>query len=257
MLLLTPPQTASLRDRFLPDQPGPLVGLHVIQTGHGACFADRWPAPRALLTDTAGNYALTGDPAALVPADLQGRISGFVDAPAPFVPLLHAAFPAVTVWERVILDLAARPVVAAPSGFHLQRLEAADAYLLWGLSPELAWIAKTWGGPPGLAASGQAWGAFAGQRLVAVACPFFVGVGYEDLGVVTEPAFRGLGLSGACASAVCGDILERGRRPSWTTATDNRASMRVAEKLGFVQRRQDRLYIVGIAVPAPPRRGGR
>src|ERR687886_807494 len=68
MLLLTPPQTATLRDRFLPDWPGPLVGLHVIQTGHGACFADRWPAPRALLTDTAGNYAFTGDPAALAPA---------------------------------------------------------------------------------------------------------------------------------------------------------------------------------------------
>jgi hypothetical protein len=50
MLLLTPSQTATLKDWFIPDQPGPLVGLHVLQTGHGACFADRWPHPRTVLT---------------------------------------------------------------------------------------------------------------------------------------------------------------------------------------------------------------
>ena len=255
MILLTPNQTATLRDCFLPDRPGPLVGLHVIHTGNGACFVDRWPEPRAIITDTAGNYALAGDPDALQPDELQRRIAGFVDAPEPFVPLLRAAFTDVTVWERVILDLEARPSVAAPSGFLLRRLGAADAYHLWGLSPGSAWISKTWGGPPGLAASGYAWGAFSEARLVSVACPFFVGAGYKDLGVVTEPEFRGRGLSVACAGAVCGDILDRGRRPSWTTATDNLASLRVAEKLGFVHQRRDRLYVVGIPVPAPPRRG--
>ena len=42
MILLTPQQTAALYDWFVPDRPGPLVGLHVIQTGQGVCYADRW-----------------------------------------------------------------------------------------------------------------------------------------------------------------------------------------------------------------------
>ena len=60
-------QTATLRERFLPERPGPLVGMHVIQTGHGRCLADRWPDPRAVLADAAQNYTLLGDPYALAP----------------------------------------------------------------------------------------------------------------------------------------------------------------------------------------------
>jgi predicted GNAT family acetyltransferase len=81
-------------------------------------------------------------------------------------------------------------------------------------------------------------------RLVAVACSFFVGERFEDIGVVTESTHRGLGLSTACAAALCGDIRSRGRRPSWTTSTDNRPSLRVADKLGFVVQRHDRLLLV-------------
>jgi RimJ/RimL family protein N-acetyltransferase len=130
-----------------------------------------------------------------------------------------------------------------------------DTYHLWGLSPAADWIAKTWGGPAGLAAGGYAWGAFADRRLVSVACTFFVGDQYEEIGVVTEPAFRGQGLSAACAGALCGDILARGRRSSWTTSPDNAASLRVAAKLGFTVQRHDRLFVVGARIPVPARSG--
>jgi predicted GNAT family acetyltransferase len=139
-----------------------------------------------------------------------------------------------------------RPV--APAAAVIRPLRPADAGQLAGLSPEVAWIAATWGGPAGLAASGHAWGAFRQGRLAAVACSFFVGVRYEDIGVVTEPAERGRGLSAACAGALCLAIRGRGRRPSWSTAPDNAASLRVAEKLGFSVQRRDRLLI---AKPAP------
>jgi hypothetical protein len=43
---LTATEQASLRDWFLPDRPGPQVGLHLLHTGHGACFVDRWRATR-------------------------------------------------------------------------------------------------------------------------------------------------------------------------------------------------------------------
>ena len=55
MFQLTPEQTATLKEWFIPDQPGPLVGLHVINTGNGTCHVDRWPNPRAILVNTAGN----------------------------------------------------------------------------------------------------------------------------------------------------------------------------------------------------------
>jgi RimJ/RimL family protein N-acetyltransferase len=61
-------------------------------------------------------------------------------------------------------------------------------------------------------------------------------------------------LSVACAGALCLDIQNRGRIPSWGTSPDNRASLRVAEKLGFSFRRRDYLYVIGIPVPPSAQR---
>lgn len=249
-------QTKTLRDRFLPDRPGPLVGLHVSQTGHGECFADRWPDPRAVLVKSGENYSLDGDPAALTARDLTGRIEGYVEAPESFVPLLWAAFDELAVWDRVMLELPGRPRMAPARDGVVRRLEPADATALARLDAELTWISSTWGGPAGLAASGYAWGAFAAGRLISVACSFFLGERYEDIGVVTESAFRGRGASGACARALCEEIRARGRRPGWTTSPDNAASLRVAEKLGFKLHHRDQLYLVGLPSPEPGRPGG-
>lgn len=249
MIPLTLAQLATLKPWFLPDRPGPLIGLHVIHTGHGHGWADRWPNPRALLVETGHNYSLAGDPTVLTPTVLKPLISGFVEAPEPFVPLLQKTFPDTYEWGRVMFELPAQPNFSWPADFPIRRLHAADAVQLQGLSEETDWINKTWGGPAGLAASGRAWGAFAGAQLVSVACPFFVGEGYEDIGIVTEVDYRGLGLSQACAGAVCQDIIQRKRQPSWTTSLDNTGSQRVAEKLGFTFDRRDRLFLVGIEIP--------
>jgi GNAT superfamily N-acetyltransferase len=251
MLLLTAAQTASLQHWFLPERPGPLVGSHVIQTGQGACWADRWPEPRAVLVETAGNYTLLGDVHALTSAEIQPHIKGFVDIAEAFAPLLRATFPDLQLWPRVILaqpDAAGRiAAIDAP----IRRLVSSDAAHLEGLEPGSAWISKTWGGPHGLATSGFGWGAFVGGRLAAVACTFFLGRSYEEIGVVTIPQYRGFGLSTACAKALCDDIHARGHQPSWTTSPDNLASLRVAEKLGFRVQRNDVAYVVGVEIPAP------
>ncbi len=254
MLQLTPNQLANLRDWFIPDQPGPLVGLHILQTGNGACFVDRWPNPRIALVDYAGNYSLVGDPDALNLEDLKNHITGFVEAPEHFVPLLRTTFPNMNVWDRVIFELKTKPLFLSPAEQVIRRLVPADAFHLRGLSPEINWICKTWGGSAGLAASGYAWGAFSDDRLVSVACTFFVGERYEDIGVVTEKAYRGLELSANCAGKLCEDIQGRGRRPSWTTSPDNIASLRVAEKLGFSLQCRDHLYVIGTPIPEPARR---
>lgn len=254
MIQLAPSQIKTLKDRFIPDQPGPLVALHVIQTGHGTCLVDRWPDPRAILMETAGNYSLSGDPDALEPEDLRPHITGFVAAPEKFLPLLQTTFPTLTIWDRVILELQGEPHLSRPQTGLVRRLEAEDAGQLEALSPESRWISKTWESQTNLASSGYGWGAFIEGRLVSVACTFFVGDRYEELGVATEPEFRGMGLSVACAGALCAAIRERGRWSSWTTSTDNLASLRVAEKLGFTVHHFDQLYVVGIQPPPPPQR---
>jgi RimJ/RimL family protein N-acetyltransferase len=247
-------QLAAVAHLLPPERPGPMIAQHLLGTGNGSCLADRWPGPGALATETGGNWALAGDPAAFDPAALRGRIAGFVDAPAGFEPLLAAAVRELHEWPRVVLTLEGPDRLPAPeyrSGAQVRRLGPGDAGSLAGLGEETGWIASTWGGPEGLAASGTGWGAFSGRRLVAVACPFFVGRAYEDLGVATEPGFRGLGLSTACAAAVCQDVRGRGRVPSWTTSPDNTASLRVAAKLGFRLQRHDRLLAADVPIPEP------
>jgi hypothetical protein len=144
MLELDRRDTESLRGRFLPERPGPLVGMHVIQTGHGRCLADCWPNPRAILVEAAQNYALLGDLAALTPESLRPHVEGFVEAQESFAPLLKAAFGQITVWERVIFSLRAAPRYTLPRGFVVRRLRPDDAPYLEGLDPETSWVYKTW-----------------------------------------------------------------------------------------------------------------
>jgi RimJ/RimL family protein N-acetyltransferase len=249
MIRLTKEQTATLKNRFLPERPGPLIGMHVIHTGQGTCLVDRWPEPKVILVETAGNYTLLGDAQAITPADLQPHIKGFVETSEDFLPLLKAAFPDVQTWSRVVFSQQNTPDPVPGGDYSLHRLGLSDVQHLNGLTAESAWISKTWGGSDGLAASGFAWGACVAGKLASVACTFFPGEQFEEIGVVTEPEFRGTGLSPLCAGALCTDIWARGHQPSWTTSPDNLASIRVAEKLGFVIQRHDCLYVIGISIP--------
>lgn len=241
-----------MRPSFLPDRPGPAVSLHVLRTGYGRMWVDRWPSPRAIVAGVGENWSLCGDPHSLQPEELASCIaSGMIDAPAAFEPLLRRAWPDLQLWDRVILSQP-RPV-EVPAG-PVRRLEGADAAHLGGLGEHLTWISETLGGPAGLASSRLGWGAFADGRLASVAVPFTVGEGFEDLGVVTEAGYRGRGLSPACAARVAEDVRRRGRIPSWSTSPDNAASLRVAHKLGFEVDRDDRLFVVGRPVPGVAQR---
>ena len=249
MILVAPQQRQQLREWFLPEQPGPLIGSHVINTGNGACFVDRWPDPGVVLAHAASNYTLLGDAQSLRPYELRPHTTGFVNTLEGLVPFLMRAFPDAQPWPRIILTQKSDPEPRPSKTFAVRRLTKTDAYHLWGLSPEIAWISKTWGGPSGLAQSGYAWGAFVDDRLTSVACTFFLGHTYEEIGVVTEPEFQRRGLSTACAHALCDDVRARGHLLSWTTSHDNTASLRVAQKLGFVEYRRDTLYAVGVRIP--------
>jgi RimJ/RimL family protein N-acetyltransferase len=234
---------AAVAPLFAPERPGPVIHAHVAATGIGRCRADRVHGPRTALAELpGGNVACRGEPRAV------GGLRGLVEAPPEWVPALREVAE-VAVWDRIVMAL---PDDAEPAVRHrVRRLTPDDVPGLTTLHPSLAWISETWGGPGGLAASGTAWVATDGDRPVSVACPFYVGVGHEDIGVVTDPAHRGRGLSTACAAAVVADIRGRGRRPTWTTSPGNAGSRAVAARLGFVHVRDDLLYAVGMPVPGP------
>jgi hypothetical protein len=83
-----------------------------------------------------------------------------------------------------------------------RRLTAAGTGAVRALPPDVAWIAKTWSGPAGLAASGHGWGAFQDGDLVAVACTFFAGARYHELGVATAPGHLRRD-AGSCLHVCC------------------------------------------------------
>jgi GNAT superfamily N-acetyltransferase len=230
---------------FAPERPGPLVHPHILTSGIGRCRVDRWPRPRTAVAELpGGNVAVRGEP-----RDVPG-LTGLLDAAPEWLPVLRVMDPGTAVWPRLIAVLPDAVELPDP-GPAVRRLTGADADALAGLHPSISWIGVTWGGAAGLAASGVAFGWFDDGRLLSVACAFYVGRRFEDVGVVTEPAHRGRGLSTACAAAVLRDVRARGRRPTWTTSPDNTGSRRVAEHLGFVLDREDVLYAVRTAIPPP------
>ena len=245
MVPVSPGALPELAPWFSPERPGPMIYEHVARSGVGQCWVDRWPSPRVVLAELAGNYALRGDPDHVPDLD---DVVGLVEAPPEWFPALRASDPAVAVWDRVIATLPSTVEVPPPS-IDVRPLAPADADGLAALDPTLTWIGETWGGPAGMAASGRAYGVFVGRRPVSVATSFYVGARHEDIGVVTEPDYRGKGLSTASAAALVADIRARGRTPSWTTSPDNAGSLGVASRLGFVQQRTDVLYAVRSPIP--------
>ncbi|MGH4023255.1 MAG: GNAT family N-acetyltransferase [Pseudonocardiaceae bacterium] len=237
-----------LRPWFEPERPGPLVWWHLVRTGRGRCLVDRWPNPRTVLAEVAGNISLRGDPGHL--SDLDEQLTGFVEAPESFVPVLRDLDPGMLTWDRVIFELPGAAVRPPQPAAAVRRLTAPDADAVAGLAEDIRWIAASLGGPVELARSELAWGAFDDGRLVSVAVPFHLGERYEDVGVVTEQAFRRRGWSTACAAAVVADIRARGRRATWTTSPDNIGSLGVAARLGFRRVRTDVLHLLRIPIPA-------
>jgi RimJ/RimL family protein N-acetyltransferase len=220
----------------------------VLRTGYGGLLVDRWPSPRLVLARSGTSNAIRGDAEFLEPDQLRVHVrEGSFDVSPPFDPLIRATFPSVQEVPRVILQRTRGAGSTSPfhvRGARIRRLDVSDAMHIADLDSDLAWITRTWGGSVGLATSGHAWGAFADAHLVAVACSFYVGEHFEDVGVVTEPRYRDRGLSTACAAALCRDVEQRGRQASWSTSPGNIASLRVAEKLGFRVQRYDRLLRV-------------
>ena len=86
-------------------------------------------------------------------------------------------------------------------------------------------------------------GAVINNQLVAIAQNYALTEGYGDIGVFTLPDWRGRGLAAAAAAQVAKWLLGNGRIPVWSCGESNLASLRVAEKLSFVENGR-RVYLI-------------
>ena len=86
-----------------------------------------------------------------------------------------------------------------------------------------------------LLSDGFAAGPIIEGRLVGLAHTNAVTTRYADIGVATRKEYRRRGFASAAGSTVARRIQERGLVPVWSAGEDNRASLRVAARLGFVE----------------------
>ncbi|GHB61681.1 hypothetical protein GCM10010331_56970 [Streptomyces xanthochromogenes] len=250
MIELSLPQLTAHVARLNATEPGPsALAEHVLTTGNGHALADRATRPRALALDCARHVLLRGDPDALDPADLAPLAHRYIDAPAPFLPVLGAAFDHVVPRERLVyVRQQATTAPRPPRTVTIRPLTSSDAPALVVLPAESAWIHASWGGPSGLGRSGHAWGAFAQGRLLALACTYFRGGAYEDIAVLARPGRRHQRLALHCVLALSRDIATRGRGVSWTCSRHDRPSRLLAWTAGFRLAHEYVHYASGAAV---------
>ncbi|MFE2586621.1 GNAT family N-acetyltransferase [Streptomyces sp. NPDC059378] len=251
MIEISAPDARALALRLPTNSPGPAtVGEHVQATGIGRWWADRPVQPRTVAVSCAGHVVLRGSPEDLTP-DLLAPLAGHrIEAPARFRPLLDAAFERLTPWERMVWTLQAPPQSASvPHAVTVRRLNPADTAAVHALGTDTSWLSASWGGPAGLAASGHAWAAVGRTgRILAVACTYFRGTGYEDVAVYTVPDRRRHHLALACVTSLCADITSRGHTPGWNCSVHNRASRLLAWTAGFRLVREYVHYAAGSPV---------
>jgi GNAT superfamily N-acetyltransferase len=121
-------------------------------------------------------------------------------------------------------------VVRSPS-YLVRSLAERDAPAAGALRAACTEIEWEHGGSPGSGRSAS--GIFAGSDLVALAGYEVWGGTIAHISVVTHPAFRGRGFGRSAVAHVAHVALAAGLVPQYRTLQSNRASIRIAEALGF------------------------
>jgi RimJ/RimL family protein N-acetyltransferase len=143
------------------------------------------------------------------------------------------------------LDEVCHTLTQPARAFHdeaVRRLSPADLELLQAAPLELR--AGLWSNPREMLLEGVIACAVIAGKIVATALTTAYSDRYADIGVYTAEGFRGRGYATVGASLVAKSVQESGRIPTWGAGEHNAASLRVAEKLGFVEVSRRRYVIV-------------
>jgi len=123
----------------------------------------------------------------------------------------------------------------------VRQLTLADLKLLESAPAEVQGCG--FGSPAVLLSEGIVACAIVSGRIVAIAHTSARTEGHADLGIFTLQEWRGHGFATAAASMVAKRVQEAGQTPVWSTGEGNIASLRVAQKLGFIEVSR-RTYVV-------------
>jgi RimJ/RimL family protein N-acetyltransferase len=115
-----------------------------------------------------------------------------------------------------------------PPGFSMQRVGCAEAQLLEGE------LRATWPSMDAFLARGLGFCLLHEGEPVSACTSAFVAGGAVEIGVYTDAAYRRQGLATLTGAALIEACLERGLRPNWECFADNKSSVALARKLGFV-----------------------
>ncbi|MFJ3928456.1 GNAT family N-acetyltransferase [Streptomyces sp. NPDC090022] len=257
MIILPARQLPALIRWFPAGPPGPAtLTEHLLATQAGTWWADRAVDPRVIAAECGEHVLLRGDPSALEPADLAPFANTSIEAPDRFRPLLGSAFDQIRPWPRIVhVKRSTSPAARPPLDVTVRRLTTRDALALRRLPAAMSWVHRTWGGPQALARSGYAWAALHRDRIVALACTYFLGTVYEEIACVTVPDPRLQHLGRVCVTALCSDIAARDRTPSWTCPAGDRSTRHLALSAGFRPEYEYTHHVVGSA--AAPADGAR
>ena len=141
-----------------------------------------------------------------------------------------------------VYHVLSRPAVRFQSEA-VRQLTLADLHLLKSAPKELRGVG--FGSTRRLLSEGFVACGIVSGRIASIAHTSARTDGHADIGVFTMEEWRGRGFAAAAASIVARRIQEAGQTPTWSAGEDNRASLRVAQKLGFTEVAR-RTYVIKV-----------
>lgn len=117
------------------------------------------------------------------------------------------------------------------NGFEIQAIESLDFF------KQCFWFKETserYGSPEQFLKHGKGYALCKAGHILSEAYTDYLGGGYMEIGVVTHPNYRGQGFGSQIASHLISKCLEENHIPNWSCQINNRASMKVALKIGFI-----------------------
>jgi len=225
----------------LDDTPETVISLHLLRRrlcrAYIAGSPERWHALLLHpLTDSTEPMTFGDDPQtlwALLQLAQGWRCVEVVPAAArPLSDMIAARLGAGVRYCEDVYHALYQPVLACPNAA-VRRLAPDDAGLIGRADEELT--RSDVGSLESLLTEGVIAGAIADGVLVSVARTTGWSERHADIGVETLPAWRGRGFATAAAALVAQGVQQMGKMPVWSAGEGNAASLRIAQKLGFVE----------------------
>lgn len=217
----------------------------------GRIFVDQKESPTTVLIwTTVGYYFLFGDPDSANLSDISQTISetfvpasqatgetGFILIPSSdyWKPTITSILPGQEVIEIYrtphTLDIQKfslnyRHQTILPTGYVLQKL---DNHLVEKIGVLASWVSID-----DFLTNGVGFAIMKDDQLASYCYSVFSSDKVIEIDVHTDENFRGLGLATVVSSTLIHNCLGNGKKPNWECFWDNKPSLNLAKKLGFV-----------------------